>query len=80
MILNKKMTLLGKIALCLCFFFMGLALGYKTGANSVPAQQTQIEIKDIKTKKGGEIHLHTETEQDQDNSKKKEKKKFLGIF
>ncbi len=79
MILNKKMTLLGKIALCMCFFFAGLALGYKTGLKTVPAQQTQIEIKDIRTKKGGEIHLHTETDQDQENTPKK-KKRFLGIF
>lgn len=79
MILNKKMTLLGKIALCMCFFFAGLALGYKTGLKAVPAQQTQIEIKDIKTKKGGEIHLHTETDQNQENKPEK-KKRFLGIF
>lgn len=70
---------MGKIALCMCFFFAGLALGYKTGLKAVPAQHTQIEIKDIKTKKGGEIHLHTETDQNQENTPKK-KKLFLGIF
>lgn len=73
------MTLLGKIALYMCFFFAGLALGYKTGKDTVPAQQTKIEIKDIKTKKGGEIHLHTETDQKQENKPEK-KKRFLGIF
>jgi hypothetical protein len=70
---------MGKIALCLCFFFAGLALGYKTGKDTVPAQQTRIEIKDIKTKKGGSINLNLETDQKQENKPEK-KKRFLGIF
>ena len=80
--INTKMTLVGKIAICLVFFFAGLALGYKTGIKQIPSQQTNIEIKDLKTKKGGTINLDTKTNQDQENKEDdtKKKKGFFGIF
>jgi len=73
-----------QILLCIFIFTTGLGLGayfgVKHGKAQVPAQQTQIEIKDIKTKKGGSINLQLETEQQQENKTEKKKKRFLGIF
>jgi hypothetical protein len=74
-----KLTLLGKVLLFTTGLGFGMAIGFKAGKQTVPAQQTKIEIKDIKTKKGGSIHLHTETDQQQENKPEK-KKRFLGIF
>lgn len=79
MVFNKKMTIVGKLALCMAFFFAGLAVGYKTGIKTAPSQSTHIE-NNVKIKKGGSVNLSNETEQEQDNSKTKKKKKFLGIF
>jgi hypothetical protein len=78
-----KLTLFGKILLFTTGLGLGMAIGFKYGKNQIPAQQTNIEIKDIKTKNGGSIHLDTKTDQDQENSHdsiKKNKKGFLGIF
>lgn len=77
-----KLTLLGKVLLFTTGLGLGMAIGFKAGKKQIPAQQTSIEIKDIKTKKGGSIQIDTETRQDQDNKKDVSKKKgfFHKIF
>jgi len=76
---KKKLQIMVCILLFTTGLGLGMAIGYKYGKTQIPAQQTTIQIKDIKTKNGGVINLDTKTDQKQD--KKKEKKKsFLGIF
>ncbi|MDE5421755.1 hypothetical protein L3073_06010 [Ancylomarina sp. DW003] len=76
---KKKLQIMVCILLFTTGLGLGMAIGYKHGKNQIPAQQTSIQIKDIKTKKGGEIHLHTETDQEQENKGEK-RKRFLGLF
>ncbi|RKE04448.1 hypothetical protein [Marinifilum flexuosum] len=75
--LKRKITILSAILLLTTGLGFGMAIGYKYGKNQIPAQQTNIEIKDIKTKKGGFIEIDTKTDQDQDNKKDESKKKGL---
>ena len=80
--LKRKITILSAILLLTTGLGFGMAIGYKYGKSQIPAQQTNIEIKDIKTKKGGSIKIDTKTKQDQDNKKDESKKKgfFQNLF
>ncbi|MCY1634873.1 hypothetical protein [Marinifilum sp. D737] len=80
--LKRKITILSAILLLTTGLGFGMAIGYKYGKSQIPAQQTNIEIKDIKTKKGGSIEIDTKTDQDQDNKKDESKKKgfFQNLF
>ncbi|MBI9058372.1 MAG: hypothetical protein JEZ01_11475 [Labilibaculum sp.] len=73
--LRRKITILSAILLFTTGLGFGMAIGYKYAKNQFPAQQTSIEIKDIKTKKGGSIQIDTKTDQKQDNKKDESKKK-----
>lgn len=75
-----KLTLFGKALLFTTGLGLGMAIGFKAGKQTIPAQQTNIEIKDIKTKKGGTIHLDTKTHQDQENKTPEKKGFFKRIF
>lgn len=75
-----SLTLLGKILLFTTGLGFGLAIGFKAGKRAIPAQQTTIQIKDIKTKKGGTINLDTKTDQDQKNDSSKKKGFLWGVF
>jgi len=82
-IFSMPKTIIGKAALIACILLIGFVAGYKAGVkNAPPAQQTNIEIKDIKAKKGSTIEIDTKTNQDQDNKTDKSKKKgfFHKIF
>ena len=82
-IFSMPKTIIGKTALVVCILLTGFVAGYRAGIiNAPPAQQTNIRIKDIKTKKGGSIQLDTKTSQEQDNKKDKSPKKgfFHKIF
>ena len=73
--LRRKITILSAILLFTTGLGFGMAIGYKYAKSQVPTQQTSIEIKDIKTKKGGSIQIDTKTDQNQDNKKDESKKK-----
>ncbi|MBI9035466.1 hypothetical protein DWB61_03720 [Ancylomarina euxinus] len=75
-----KLTLFGKVLLFTTGLGLGMAIGFKAGKQTIPAQQTTIEIKDIKTKKGGTINLDTKTKQDQENKTPEKKGFFKRIF
>lgn len=75
--LRKKITILSAILLLTTGLGFGMAIGYKYGKKEIPAQSTSIQIKDIKTKKGGHIEIETKTDQDQKNNKKEEEKGFF---
>ncbi|WP_372640199.1 hypothetical protein [Ancylomarina sp.] len=75
-----KLTLFGKVLLFTTGLGLGMAIGFKAGKQTIPAQQTTIEIKDIKTKKGGTINLDTKTQQDQENKTPEKKGFFKRIF
>lgn len=75
--LKRKITILSAILLLTTGLGFGMAIGYKYGKSQVPAQQTNIEIKDIKTKKGGSIQIDTKTDQDQENKTPDRKQGFF---
>lgn len=75
--LRKKITILSAILLFTTGLGFGMAIGYKYGKEQIPAQSTSIQIKDIKTKKGGSIHIDTKTDQNQENKKGEKKKGFF---
>lgn len=68
--LRKKITILSAILLFTTGLGFGMAIGYKYGKKEQPGQNTNIQIKDIKTKKGGSIEIETKTNQDQENDQK----------
>ena len=80
--LKRKITILSAILLLTTGLGFGMAIGYKYGKSQVPAQHTNIEIKDIKTKKGGSIEIDTKTDQNQNIKKDESKKKgfFQNLF
>jgi len=75
--LRRKITILSAILLLTTGLGFGMAIGYKYGKSQIPAQHNSIQIKDIKTKKGGKIVIDTKTDQKQDNKKDESKRKGL---
>jgi len=76
--IKTKMTLVGKVFMCLFFISLGFGAGVMVAKNGEVFNNSGVSTEiTIEKSKGGDIIIDTESNQDQEE---KTDKKFLGIF